>query len=456
MQRGTIGSGELRPAEITKLPDGRERVVRWRSISAGRAAASLMFPAWGTVDPAAKDGVAGGTTPDVRLVNQVIGDFEGRPALIQTYEEIPATAEIQVGSNTALAMEDGRTGYEAEFLQFSAGPYVPGTVGTTTAPGDASAFLQRAEQTNDGTLRRIKRTYVYAGQTAQSDNYGEQSKELTRTITSVKTVPSTPAGYTLIRADVNPVSGLPVYRYTFVRGEGLVAVSISMRNDGLREETHVAYGTKSTPSGIVVRDDYREGNGYRIYTVSSMQAADGGAVTSATYSIQAYVPFTYPGRAKAFSETYDSKVMLNLFKSPPVATQVLATITVSYQTANTLGTISDFWNPTEWACVRAQWVGSYGRQTSQIDALPGYRAESATPVTYTGNGFDSSIFGGVIYNATTAKITVTGGPADPGGTTKTLHAALDERPAFTSLAGVNYYRKTLVSAAIPAQSALPV
>lgn len=453
--QGHTSPGEFRKPLHEVLPDRRLRTTRYIALTSGDKIRDAQILAWGTVDAGPNTGVHA-LWSGLRLIRQSVAELDGSNYIVRVYETIPATAEIQVGSNTRISLEDGRESIEAEFLQFSAGTYAPGSVGSTTAPGDTNAFLQRAEQTNDGTLRRIKRTYVYAGQIAQSDNYGEQNKSLLRTITNVKTVPSTPSGYTLIATDVNPVNGLPIYRYTFAKGEGLVSVSIAMRNDGLREETNVSYGTKTTPTGIVIRDDYREGNGYRIYTVTAMQAADGTTATGATYSIEAYVPFTYPGRAKAFSETYDGKVMLNLFKDPPVATEVRATVTVSYQTSNVLGTISDYWNPSQWACVRAQWVGSYGRQTSQIDALPGYRSVSATAVTYTGNGFDSSIFGGVIYNGSTASITVTGGPGDPGGTTKTLHAALDERPAFTSLAGVNYYRKTLVSAAIPSQSALPV
>lgn len=389
-----------------------------------------------------------------RAMQQISVDnnaYVGR--LTEVYQEFTAGQKVSVGEDQVIIYDDGRTGLvksyvslagEAEGLAASAGT----VLGSRACSG--------AQINKHGIGAEIIETYVSSGQIAQSDSTGEQGALLTRGITSVNTVPVTPAGYTLIRTDVNPVTGLPIYRYTFVRGNGLVAVSIAMRDDGLREETNVAYGTKSTPSGVVIRDDYREGDGYRIYTVTSMQAADGTSAAGASYSIEAYVPFTYPGRAKAFSEVYDGKTMLNLFKDPPVATQVRATVTVSYQTSNTLGTISDFWSPSQWACVRAQWVGSYGRQTSQIDALPGYRADSSTPVTFTGNGFDSSIFGGVIYNASTAKITVTGGPSDPGGTTKTLHASLDERPAFTSRAGVNYYRKTIVSASIPAQAALPV
>jgi hypothetical protein len=75
-------------------------------------------------------------------------------------------------------------------------------------------------------------------------------------------------------------------------------------------------------------------------------------------------------------------------------------------------------------------------------------------VTVTGSGYNATIYGYNVYASTTATIIVTGGPADPGGSTWTLSAEIE--PAFTDTSGVRYFRKTLVSAAIPAQSALPV
>lgn len=528
MRRGTIGPGELRTAEITKLPDGRYRVQRWKILSAGREDASAAFAVYGSADPVPARGVSGGAGNGVRLILQEIQEIDGKPHLHLVYETIPATGEIQAGLNTRIKLEDGREAIEAEFLQLSSDTYVPGTVGTTTAPGDASAYLKESVQTNDGTVRRIKRTYVYAGIIATDDESSNNGALLKKTITSVKTVPSTPSGFTLVGSPVQSPLGLPVYTYTYfkgigevsrrtsrsqcgtttdgsvgvsrldieyltapaasepiwssvsgfiqivvtraerdghmhwsaiyAKGAGLVAQSIDYDAlPGLRRVTNISLGTKVTPTGVVVRDDYREEEGYRLFTVASWQTDTGGATpTSASVSAERYVSFTYPGRAKAFTETFDGKLMLAAFLSPPVTTQVKATITISYVTSNSLGTISDFWNPTEWATIKKQWVGSYGKQTSEIRALPGYRSVSATPVTFTGSGSDSAIEGSVIYNGTTASITITGGPASPGGSTWTLDARIDPEPVFTDTAGARYYRKTVITSAIPAQAALPV
>lgn len=265
------------------------------------------------------------------------------------------------------------------------------------------------------------------------------------------------SGYVQVKLTNDERDGHEVWQAVYAKGAGLVSESIDYGPAGLRRVTDISLGTKVTPTGIVIRDDYREAEGFRVFTVTSMQTAAGGAdPTAITVAAERYVSFTYPGRAKAFTETYDGKLMLAAFLSPPVTTQVKATVTISYVTTATLGTISDFWNPSDWATIKRQWVGSYGKQTSDIRALPGYRSVSSTPVTHTGTGTDSSIEGSVIYNGTTARITITGGPADPGGNTYTLDAEIDPDPVFVKTDGTKYFRKTVITAAIPAQAALPV
>lgn len=454
--------GHTRPGEFRKplcelLPDLRKRITRYTAVTTGASLRDGLFIAWGTTDPAPATGPTAGFS-GLRLIKQDVNELDGSNVLVQVYETIPATAEIQVGNNTEIELEDGRRAIEAEFVQFSAGTYAPGTVGTTTAPGDGAAFMQKAEETNDGTLRRIKRIYVYVGQIGETIEYNQGGNALIQVLTYVISTPPTPTGYTLIRSQIVPKNGIPVKTYTFAKGLGVVAVDIHSRQDGLREVTYISLGTRTAPGGSIVRDDYREADGYQIYTVSTMQTAAGGTtVTGATVSFERWVPFTYPGRAKAFSEVYASRTMLDVFKSPPVSTLVLATVNISYQTSNALGTISDFWNPSEWATMRAQWIGLGSTPVNLVNELPGYRSTSGTAVTATCSAFapnDVSIFGNVVFGSTTAKITCTGGPSDPGGTTKTLSAEIEL--AFTDTSGTKYYRKTLVSSAIPAQSALPV
>lgn len=460
MQRPGITPSELRPAEILRLPDGRVRVTRWRKITQGREAATDMFPDYGAVDPAAKTGVAGGTEADVRLIDQRVDYFENKPALVQVYEEIPATAEIQVGQNTRIKLEDGREAIEANFLQFTAGTYAPGTVGTTTAPGDSNAYLKTAEAPDDGCLRRIKRNYVYAGIVSTDLQIKEGGKLLIQTIVSVKTVPSTPSGYTLIGEPTQNPNGLPVYSYTYAKGAGLVLQEIASRTDGLREVTNIALGTRVAPTGAVTRDTYKEDDGYITYTVSAMQSAAGGAPTDASLTLPVDAPWTWPGRAKAYSRTAENgQKVIDVFRSPPVSSDIAATMTVTYQTSASLGSVGTRWQPREWATIEAEWIGLSNHPGFEVQALPGYRSVDVTPISLTVDIWEATTDGGTmlgntIFGGTTALLTVFGGPANPDGNTYTLKAGLEV--AFADVDGTEYYRKTVISATIPAQADLPI
>ncbi len=317
---------------------------------------------------------------------------------------------------------------------------VPGTGGVISyeyynAQGAAVDFNPAAPNTADGATRATIR-YVS-----------------TPSITANPI--TTPTGFVLVGIERSEETGYVLWTGTYYRGDGLVQQDISTRQDGLREVTNLSLGTRVPPSGIVIQDDYKNGDGFTVYTVTAMQAADGGADPSLVdLEFERFVPFLYPGRAKAWVETVGSQDFLDAFLSPPVETLVQATVIISYTTTDTLGTISDFWNPTEWATMKATWVGAYGVAASRNRPLDGYRSVTATPVTLTSTGYNQAIFGYNIYNGEDGTITITGGPSNPGGTTKTLSA--DLAPAFTSTAGVQWYRKTLVVAAIPNQAALPV
>jgi hypothetical protein len=273
--------------------------------------------------------------------------------------------------------------------------------------------------------------------------------------------PTSLSGSVQIGQDFQDESGVRIWTTRWAKGTGLVSQAIHARQDGLREVTNIALGTRVAPSGDVIRDDYRLDEGFTVYTVTSIQAANGTDPTTSgsTISFERYVPFLYPGRAKAYSLTASNGwKAYDVFRSPPVKADVKATITVSYQTGNTLGTISDYWNPSEWAVIQAEWIGLNNVPGFAVVALPGYRTTSATPLTFTAtvweDGVAGTMLGNVVFGGTTAILTVTGGPADPGGSTFTLDATIE--PAYTKTDGTKVYRKTLVTAAIPAQAALPV
>lgn len=310
--------------------------------------------------------------------------------------------------------------------------------------GEISRAIQYQQSENQGTLGVTLTTIEYLvapGATVQ---------------------PTSLSGSVEIGRTFQDREGVRIWSTRWAKGTGLVSEMIHARQDGLREVTDISLGSRVAPSGDVIRDDYRLDEGFTVYTVTAIQAADGTSPTGSgsTVEFQRYVPFLYPGRAKAYNITASNGWdAYDVFRSPPVKADVKATITVSYQTGNTLGTISDYWNPSEWAVIQAEWIGLNNIPGFAVVALPGYRSVDDTPLVFVGTSpwtpdVAGTMLGNIVFAGTTAQVTVSGGPEDPGGNTYTLDATIE--PAYTKTDGTKVYRKTLVSAAIPAQAALPV
>ena len=355
---------------------------------------------------------------------------------IESFHAVPATPSGYTSVGTPIQNPNGYPSYRYTFAQGN------GEVSRrfVDSEGGTTAFVPASPASSSKGAMRCIVTYLTPKSTTSNPTTG-------------------PSSFVFIGQEIEDRDGYRVWTVTYGFGTGLISELISSRNDGLREVTDISLGTRTAPSGIVIRDDYRNADGYIIYTVTSMQAADGGSATGATYSVERYVPFTYPGRAKPYAGSYGYFTTLDVFKGPPVTTPIKATVTISYQTANTLGTISDFWNPKDWATINAQWVSFGYNPHNLIESLPGYRATTDTAVTAvcgTMAPINVTIFGNPVYGGTTASVQTTGGPVSPDGNTYTLAAEIDEKPAFTSTAGTNYYRKVLISATIPSQPALPV
>ena len=387
--------------ETLVLPDDRKRLTRFFILAQrGVLPPDLDLP-WGTADfetspPSGWEGL--------RLIARQMtdeippGTKDSHPIVMMIYEQIHETNETVVGGPITVQLEDGRTAVTDESVQFSTGTYTPTAVGTED-PSRPGYYLLKEEAVDDGGLRRIKRTWVEGG---------------------------------------------------------LVTVSIETRADGLRAVTHVSYVTKSTPSpGVVISDTNDNVNGFDRFTVTVMQSADGGAPTDATVVNERYVNFVYPGRAKPYTITFLTFfTVMDVFKSPPVEVPILATVTVTYTDDEELD-IDDLWAPDEWATLTLQMV-TYGPEPiSLVQALSGYRSVDDTPMDLTGDGVGGcSAMGYNIFGSSVATVTVEGGPAAPDGNEYTLSAEMEL--AFVSTTGTKYFRKTVVSATIPNQPALPV
>jgi hypothetical protein len=272
----------------------------------------------------------------------------------------------------------------------------------------------------------------------------------------------------LISAKTRHDDGYDVYDYTWAEGIGVIEERISQREGGLRLESWTSFGFSAgtsvfTPEGIPIMIDKELLDGVTKWVVTCMQNATGGDPTvGVALAFDDYADFTYPGRAKlyymAFS-LWSSGVgyVYNLFQSPPIQLRVLATETVTYTTTNSIGSLTyPLWNPSQWASVRWNYQGLDAYAKADAKPLYGFMATGTSVMTFTAPAYPSSVSlldNNVLQNSSGA-VYLTGGPTDPAGSTVTLSAKCE--PAFTDYNGVQYYRRTIVTATIPTPEALPV
>lgn len=174
-----------------------------------------------------------GTTDDeytgCYLIEQVLegqnGDFykpcEQPPILRRTFLELNGLNETQVGEPSIEYDEDGNVNVQITYWQLNVGTSTYQTVGTTTAPAPFStAILKDEARTNDGTLRKIVRTYNGDRTISDVSEIRFGGKVIVRTITAIGAIPPTPTGYTLVGPGTLHPNGRKIYTYQFVAGGG--------------------------------------------------------------------------------------------------------------------------------------------------------------------------------------------------------------------------------------------
>jgi len=322
-------------------------------------------------------------------------------------------------------------------------------------------YLSRTEQEDRDGVTVYRYTF---GNTAavlvDTEEIRNNGNLFVRNVVSESSTLPTPTGYVRTEFGSRVQSdGRTVYNYTWVKGDGQIAQTITARSGGLRTVEVVSLGTKVTPAGVVTEEEEAEIDGVTRYTVTAVQSASGGDPTSDTMTFQRYVPFTYPGRAKIYNKNIVGvQHAVDVYLDPPVEVDVLATVEVSYQLTESVGTLPyPKWAPNEWATVVANWIGWNVAPISKVQGLRGYRSVDEAEITIvSSSGTDYSIMGSRVYGASpniTGYVKCVGGPPDPGGNTYTLDAYTDL--AFVAADGTKYYRKTVIYATIPDQPPLP-
>jgi hypothetical protein len=383
------------------------------------------------------------------------------------------TGEINRETRYTQSIDQGTTGATVITVRYLTAISV--TVNPITTP--AGTVLINEEKSDQDGYRVWTAIYAKGTGTVVTDvdirNSGKLKVHHKVALGSAPTTPSV----TIVGATMNVVSqnqrndsGYVIYDYTWAEGLGIVSERIQYRDGGLRllnRDIFLAQGstnyTAYTPTyGIEVDVSYSEGEGIRRYSVTWIQSNDGtNPLTNPVLQFSSKVPFTYPGRAKAYyasftSGAYTSHKAYDVFLSPPIQSLIDATTKIYYTSINTSPSPTyTLWNPTEWATMRAKYIGWSNSPRSRVEGLKGYIASnSGASGTSSGSGTDISVMGDRVYASTDWSITLSGGPSDPSASTLTLN--IEQVPAFTKTDGTQYYRVTEVYATIPAQPALPV
>ncbi len=288
-----------RSPRVEVLPDTRLRITREYDLIPATPAILAQTGliddgitlAWGTADD---------KFPSARLIKQNISGQIGfpfeepckePPRLTRIYEQLLRPGETQVGETDIATGQDDICIASNDFLQISEDPPIYGHVGVDSiVAGTTTCILKSDERTDDGTLKTIKRTYISAGELLTSNEIKNNGALLMRTVKSVITVPPTPAGYTIIKRDVDFPAGVPVYTYSFAKGFGQISEDIEYRNSitqgvvGLTIVTlkflsdpsvstnPLVAGTTAFPLAagtsfyVLAKDTYEDADGYRVWT----------------------------------------------------------------------------------------------------------------------------------------------------------------------------------------------
>lgn len=359
-----------------------------------------------------------------------------------------------------------------------------------TSPPDAPYILTSLDR-RDADGYRLWTAQYRSGETedafiedVETKNNGKLVIYRRSSLAFAPSAPSPTIGGTVVPIDqkVSNESGFQRYDYTWAEGRGIVSDEFEARNDGLGLWRRTIFSSDNNvvpfaplAGAVLIRHEARQEDGFVVNDTAWMLMTTGTTALPAGTTILSYGikhPFEYPGRAKAYSVVFPAKlngawvnaINFDVFKSPPVRVELDATVEIGYQTSQALGALPyTFWNPTDWASVRAYWQDSFDGVRNQIISLPGYLNAGTSITFYAGTsfaggvqGWGTSILGHSVVAGSQGQIAVSGGPSSPEGQTLVI-AEPELTPAFYDILNKRqWYRKTVIYASIPTQAALPI
>lgn len=314
-------------------------------------------------------------------------------------------------------------------------------------------------------LERLSRSRILAAATPYTGDVG---------VTTI-----TNGGKTLYLASFN-VEDTATYRSVdeiYVEA-GVLNTSKTTESTGIVRVSTTYLAVEDATSDPIVSRSTQNVEGLKTISVSTLQRSDGGAITDTTptNSFGAMFNFTYPGIAGASSVVttsvqngvvVDDAINRFFYQSSPVQRPIPATSYVFFQT-DPLPASADYiydgasglWSPSEWAGgIYFGWRyqrDNFGTPIGERPSFRGFRTAEVGEIadvfqSITGTATDDDGLSGTLLLAdTTFEISVSGGPEKPDGNKYTL-GTIDIEPAFEDVDGVQYYKKIITVATIPAQ-----
>lgn len=326
-----------RAPSVTRTPDFRNRVERRYDVlnQVPKTPTQILAECWeplGTTDE---------VYTDCYLIDQKVVGQDGPyskptdqpPHLLRVYEQLNGLDETMIGDPGVEMDQYGDQVVTIEYWQLNLGTAIYQVPGVTAAPAPFTACILKDEvRTNNGTLRKIIRTYTTGGILTDEEKLLFGGKLLLRELTYLNEVPPTPSGYTLVTQSKNYVSGLPVYKYGFAKAgaDGAGGSTGQKISYGQSLDEGVTAGTTTTtmkyvtaqtvsinpftpPAGTVLIDiEYVDESGYRLWTGVYVKATgtvdvdtdfrvDGSiAYTVTTLSMADSTP-AYPGSGTGYN-----------------------------------------------------------------------------------------------------------------------------------------------------------
>lgn len=216
--------------EITKLPNGRIRVVRrfekFTREDVDNANLGSLLGDFGDLDTAGEQITNQGYT-NCRLISVEVDTRVNsttnteNPLLVQTYETL-TDAFVEITDPTVAYGENGLKKITRVFRAIS-GTASSNVVGTTTFPvvpvaGTTTTYLASSEIEDTTAFAQLTEIYLEGGQISKSEVQGPDGLPDTKTVTYVSQITEPTSSGILLSKNIDNTGGYEIYNYKYLEG----------------------------------------------------------------------------------------------------------------------------------------------------------------------------------------------------------------------------------------------